>query len=742
MTLRPYVSDIISTLSRRRAERVSDLLQEAHVGKEEINQIITRLENTNDFAPTSLTDHSDHGRILRRTFQNNISNIRGDTAELYRIINLVSLLLDSQSEQLSSRVEQAEREIDSMEKLLDLYSFMLADNQRYDSSYMETFHDERGRSAMDIVPDRAGQPFSMSLFGNVRVDEGVFCIPDKAPSGYALAASVIGSNAADFSQSETDINSMLFDGSNKGWKFTVSAPHRIHAPMEQDPWRHSGAQVLLEFVLPDPVPATEITLTPNTNTPTEEVLSIRLYETMDYDDGWRQILDEPHNLKRVKSFHFPPQPVARFQVLLNQPVHRHSARDDNYFEDRYRRMISRMSASRNTGVGTAGNPSLYDGLLQAVSQDSFGKAGESDFDHTVLDVLYHTDPHIWRESFEGVEDITDLPVDSEDDALPAPRPLDSAIDRWARPLPMYYYSLGLKSVTASIETLSNKAAFVTNAIPASGDMGVVRLKADYNNQFAVGSDRDSTQISSVEFSVSNLSEPELEENWIPIMPVGESRILGERLFLDKDGVGKLRFPADPNEVLKVYRQGYEVDDRIVHFRYDGPWVSGLELDVGTISQEDVFTCDYYPGKDHTTIDFRGRGFDSPPLAFAHSDNGPGEWFAATRDRNRVKLANQPYTEVDVDGEEPIIVQLENGQVASNKTGDTLDPGEDLSFVQSGRDVIFNKPISEPFRVFYHYLENNVRVRAVLRGNGRDFVTPELRSFKLKGRLRRPVPNSG
>lgn len=741
MTLRPYVTNFINTLSKRQNERVSNLLQEAHVGKDDIERIAERLENIDEFSPTELDQHAPLGRINRSTVKSNTQEISADINELYEVVNLISLLLNSQSEELSSKVEAIEREIDSMEKLTDLYSFMLADNQRYDSSYMETFHDERGRSEMVEVPDRAGHPFGPHTFGDVRVDEGVFCISDKAPSSYPLAASVISTNAANFGDNESRLSSMLVDSRSQGWKFNIAAPHRISAPMNEDPWRHAGAQALLEFRLPDSFPATEITLVPNTDTPAEEVLSIRIYENIDHND-WRQVVDRPFKLERMKSFHFPPQPVARFQVVLNQPVYDKRVYASTHKEDTYRRIIRQLIEERKLKGPLNEPPYRFDELLREVqTEGKFGGHDDSQLDDIALDVLYHIDPQTWEESFDGVEHLSMLPVEVEDDSLPSPRLIDPAYNRFQPPEHQYHYTIGLKNAAISIEGLNHKAVFVTRAIPAEGDMGVVRLKADYENQFVSGTDRDSQQISSVEFSVSNQSEPELESDWVPILPVGEDRVMGERLFPNKDGVAHLRFNADPNSTIHVYRQGYEIDDRVVNLRYDGPWIGSLELEIGTIAQEDVFTCDYYPARDHTTIDFDGRGFEKPALAFAHSDNGPGERFLRTADSNRVKLANYPYTNVRADADEPIVVQLNSGEIAINKTGGALHPDDPLSFVQSGRDIVFNKAITEPFRIYYHYLENNVRIRAVLRGNGKEFATPELKSFKLKGKMRHSSPRS-
>lgn len=740
--LYPFVSNFINTLSARQSERVHSIMADVHVGKSEIQRVIDRLENQDDFAPTQLINHNSNTRISSRRFLRNVSDITDDVEELYEILRLVSILLVSQSNELSSRIEAAEREIDSMEKLIDLYSFMLADNKRFDEAYIETFHDNRGRGDTIRVPDRAGIDFTTTSFGDIRVDEGVFVIPEKDDDSYPLAINIIKTNAAAFGHSSTNDLSMLVDGSERGWKYDIATPNRVDAPLQDDPWGHSGAQLLLECVLPDPVPMSEIRLKPNTDTPTEEILSIKLYESLQSDENPVEVVHEPTSLYRVQSFHFAPQSVERFRVLINQPVHDQQRQHRFGIEDSYRSFIDNFVNTSDVFVSWFGMPYSYDELSHIThSEDQFVQFSKEDFDAVVLDTLYHIDPQVWQESFADIQSISSMMGNENDNAVPAPQLIDPAVQRF-RPIEhKYHYSIGLKRVVASIEALTNKAAFVTEAIPSFGDIGVVQLKADYKNQLRTGVNTDTNQISSVEFSVSNASNPFNEQDWIPIQPVDDNVISGERLFLDKDGVAELRFKADPDDNVVVYRQGYIIDENLVAFLYEGPWIMGVQIHTGTISQEEVFACDYVPALDNKTIDFKYSGADDPAIAYAYSNNGPGEYFERTNNQRRVKLSHHPFTNIRSDLGDPIVAQLESGEFAEDKTGGSLDPTEDLSFLASGRDIIFNRSIDEPFRVFYYHVENNVRVRAVLRGNGREFSSPKLYSFQLKGKVQLPESNS-
>lgn len=52
-------------------------------------------------------------------------------------------------------------------------------------------------------------------------------------------------------------------------------------------------------------------------------------------------------------------------------------------------------------------------------------------------------------------------------------------------------------------------------------------------------------------------------------------------------------------------------------------------------------------------------------------------------------------------------------------------------------LIFNQPITSAFRVFYSYLENNVRVRVVLRSDDKNFVSPKADLYQIKAKVRQP-----
>lgn len=742
MSVNPYVANWVNTLTKRRAERVSDLLRDSHVGKDQIQRVVERLENVDEFAPTQLNRHNSYTRMISRTVRNNARNMRGEIDELYEVAGLISTLLASQSEELSKKVEAAEREVDDLEKLVDMYSFMLADDQRYDDAYIENFHDTRGRSVLTNIPDRVGNGFDPLInFGHVRVDEGVFCISDDTLSTtYQPVVDIVKTNAIQSTNHQTPLNSILVDNNVKGWHSQFYAPRMVNAPLEEDPLGRAGVQVLLEFTLKNPVSLSEIRLAPNNNTPTEEILSLKLFSEMGSDAQGQEIVQSPpFNFKRVKTFHFPTQPVARFRLLLNQPVYNTVtlAYSDFAKEEFYYQLLENLDATIGIDRSDLGQYSLsevinnqWDNRISDLVPD------DGQFDRVVYETLVELYPEQIEQDISNIPQLKSFLTDPDDDSLPVPD-FSFADDNLKLSNFQYEYDIGLKSASVMLERLANKAVFVSQAIPSSGNMGMVRLKASYDDQFVSNTDRTSEQISSVELSVSNKSEPVNESDWIPILPVGEQRIRGERLYPDKDQVATVRFLLDPNEHYIVYRNGYAVDDRSLKLHFDGLWVTTIELNIGEIAQDDIFTCDYIPAHDETRIDFEEYGFERSPLVFAHGDNQPGEPFQQTHNGRRVKLSNTPVLDIKDDSEEPIIVQLQDGTIAVNKTGETFDNDDPLAFVQRRRDLIFNQQIDQPFRVYYYHMQNNVRVRAVLRGNSKEFATPELRSFKLKGKARRP-----
>jgi hypothetical protein len=330
----------------------------------------------------------------------------------------------------------------------------------------------------------------------------------------------------------------------------------------------------------------------------------------------------------------------------------------------------------------------------------------------------------------------------------------------------YHYSIGMRTLAIGVDAPTFRGVHVSRPLPSNGDIGEIRLKvAESHFRVPLGA-KSTDRITSVEYSVSNVSSPTDEGHWLPIMPIGLSFIEGERFFLDAVGKGFFRFPASLDNSIALYRNGLRVQlDSEQSFMYSttGQAVVGIKFPLGSYSPTDMFTVDYTPAADYSTINFAAQGFDLPPLVVAHGSTGAGERFTSTADRFTASLTHTPWVDYaqvatstydatfGLNPYQPITVQLETGVDAINLSNYTAALDNDTSsivptlpaadvgyyYYHSGSTLIFNQAITTAFRVFYQYLDNTVRVRTVLRVNSSDFVTPKVDYWHAKGKTRRP-----
>jgi hypothetical protein len=310
----------------------------------------------------------------------------------------------------------------------------------------------------------------------------------------------------------------------------------------------------------------------------------------------------------------------------------------------------------------------------------------------------------------------------------------------------YVYHLGLSSVAIGLTEASYKGVFISKPMPASGNIGEVRLKTKEENYHLSFTNRHSDVLTSVEYSVSSRPNPNKESDWVPILPVGNGRVVGERLFLDVFSRADFRFLVNSAEPISIYRNGYRITQPSESYIQGDITAAyqGVLIGEGRYRADDIFTCDYIPAGNATVVNFERAGFADVPLVTAYDNTGAGEKFSSSGERNTITLSNSPYiNEVKYlsPGYSPLTIQFNDGTVARNYTDYRLDvtsamPDDDnYYYIHSGNTVRFNKPIFKSFKVYYQYLQNNVRVRVVLRCNSLDFVSPKVDFYHLKAKIR-------
>jgi hypothetical protein len=789
--VRPYLNDFITTLTSRRQARVSQVMQDAVIGKEDLDSVANQLSTAvGAYTPLILNAEAEGSLIVSARISGVFRDTQIRVQDLYVAANVISLLLNSHAEVLSSDVKAIEDELLALEKMAANYAFLLGDGKAYDFASLEPFNNENGRDSFNYqVPDRAGLFFGSAEMAIILPSQGVLALSPQVQN-HGITGQLMKTNVFGLYTEESAFANMFTTTGGSGWSITVRSPRRVSTGLPEAGGR-AGAQVLLEFETSQPAPASQIRVTPLAEF-NLELLQARLFRSDDDSTGVDLMADEEIRLlDRPTTLHFPMQIVSRFQILLNQPIYQRSAVMERIAETEGKILYAAM-AVRKTGVEDLFRRLYLISLVRQLAQDegdlfsdrafriSTPKSGSPGglFDNEyLLGVLSAGvgDGEAWKPSNPIADAFYRMALDripelrqfnkKWDDSQPTSTS-DAVFTALPDPAPQpqqplayeYQYRLGLANVAVGVDSPGFKGVFVSKTLDAPGDIGVVRVKAAHTDFMLTNTLRDSEQVTSVEYSISNAASPRSESDWIPILPIDTDVVTGERFLPDINGRGLFRFEADPASMVRLYRNGRVM--QVSSESYLRPptrqAVLGIALPIGEFGRDDIFTVDYRPVSDQTIQSFETRGFsETVPLVAAYGDQGAGEYFASTTGRNEVTLAHTPYIDNSAAtaayfsnlgghlGYNPIVVQMNDRTIAINLTNYTDGPSGELPltstgyfFRHSGRTLLFNQPVAD-FRVFYPYLRNSVRFRVVLRVNHKDFVSPSVDFVHLKAKTRRP-----
>ncbi len=323
----------------------------------------------------------------------------------------------------------------------------------------------------------------------------------------------------------------------------------------------------------------------------------------------------------------------------------------------------------------------------------------------------------------------------------------------------YQYNLGLRNIQIGSGERIYRGVFISKQIPAPSDSGEVKIKVDEINFELLGTSRDSKIITSIEYSICNKSNPTKETDWVATLPIDNPSVVAERLFVDGLGMGQLRFPASMSGNFAIYKNGYKLDlTGVTRFNIsDQSAISSVQIPMTMFTSSDVFTVDYQPYGDQSIINFKNRGIEESLLGTAFDDSGAGETFSGSFDDQIITLKNEPYVNETlvqngssytsagfVSAYQPITILMSDGTVAINHTNykgtiqnslATFDETNTV-YIQSGKNIVFNKPITQNFTVYYQYLPSNLRFRIIMRVNDINYVSPSVNSIQLKTKTRK------
>ena len=780
-----YLDNFIDSVSTQQQVRIHELMQEAKVSKEALPAIAKTIDEIARDSPVVLGAVAGQDRLDVSLLSSNFNNVKTRVEELFRVSNLISLLLESTDAILLSEAKALEDNLAALEKAAQNYAFLLADNGSYNYAYLETFSDERGREAIDVVGDRGSFVFGPAEKSQIRTEEGILVLPQDLVTSHGIESSVVGGNVMSYLTTQQGRGESL---NSTAWRETIDVRSPITTGVPEAEGA-TGAQLVREYRLFDAAPSSEIKITPFADTPME-LVQVLLY-AKDTDVVPTKLLASPLLLDRPQAISFPMQSVAKFRLVFNQPAYSRlstaSSAEDEYrkaydaLQTRIREIRSQtfinkssdnflhllvMMVMRNQGrtpfplatlAKARGNsiPQLVDYLRRNfapnVPWDNRGRL-PSRFDAVMLAMLKQRGSLYSALVTKEIDKYQDfLAQKGFNDPAGVTPPLQIIFNQNL----VYRYAMGIRSVSIGIKSVGFKGFFVSNALDSLGDIGEVKLKVAETQVHRYGKGLDNTIVTSTEYSVSNKSKPEQESDWLPILPSGVQFIEAERLFPDSTGATFFRFDADLDGAVTVYRNGKTMELPLNSYIYNDKkqGMIGVRLPFGSYSDQDVLLVSYFPAHDYTVVNFQNAGFGEPPLVSVFDVDGAGEGFDAVTGRNQVSLTHVPYVNqlrveestysvlYGMSPYQPIVVRFEDGTTAINLTDyrssneQATLPSSGHYYIHSGRVIIFNEAPTQPFRVYYQYLQNNVRFRVVLRCNSNEFATPQVDFVHVKGKTR-------
>jgi hypothetical protein len=306
----------------------------------------------------------------------------------------------------------------------------------------------------------------------------------------------------------------------------------------------------------------------------------------------------------------------------------------------------------------------------------------------------------------------------------------------------YEYSFSLKAIefAATQKQASDKACFVSKKIPFNGHPLAIkaRINSGPNDIDLNNYTYDLKSPSSVELYFSNIENPLSENDWISILPDGQTQVESEVLFFDNQNfAATTRFDFVEN-TISIFKDGFVLNPSVYS-------ISGLNrIELEQFDPSSTYVASYTVDNvsySYDVIDYVKSGLLSESTKYPADNDGIGETFSSTDLSKKITLENMPYINSEAvesatysssigtvfsgnySSYSPVKVVLNDGSIAINLTNYTTTNNNSIFpdldnyyFIQNGKNIIFNKTISSPFKVIYEYLPNTIRFKLIVRNN--------------------------
>lgn len=152
---------------------------------------------------------------------------------------------------------------------------------------------------------------------------------------------------------------------------------------------------------------------------------------------------------------------------------------------------------------------------------------------------------------------------------------------------LYVYSLGIRDIQAKSIQYNEKEAYVTQPFDIPGNVMEVQLEAEEDHPvFDELSGQAASRQTSVEYYIAYKDKPSAND-WVPILPLSDTSVQGERLLLESNGEAQLRFPARMTSI-KCYANGLMMGPGTYTL------LSEQRVLINNANQSAIYTIDYAP----------------------------------------------------------------------------------------------------------------------------------------------------
>lgn len=127
----------------------------------------------------------------------------------------------------------------------------------------------------------------------------------------------------------------------------------------------------------------------------------------------------------------------------------------------------------------------------------------------------------------------------------------------------YEYMYGLRDIDIGYEQYQDRAIFVSEPIIAEGNVVEMTLSAREEHPYFDGLNGNAAhRQTAAEFYIASVGDNPnpAPEDWMPILPEGETKVFSERLMFASEQTAGLRFPAWIGEESALYVDGIKMHD--------------------------------------------------------------------------------------------------------------------------------------------------------------------------------------